>query len=89
MTDAIRSAWAWGLATVHNTGDVLDAWFPEPPLGTDPADEPSSTLVEAQVVDEIRQVQIKTVRVAIDTLCTRCHGQRKYGPPGGTTCTCG
>ncbi|HMQ66539.1 MAG TPA: 2,3,4,5-tetrahydropyridine-2,6-dicarboxylate N-succinyltransferase, partial [Arachnia sp.] len=34
MTDAIRSAWAWGLATVHNTGDVLDAWFPEPHLGT-------------------------------------------------------
>ncbi|HMR12912.1 MAG TPA: 2,3,4,5-tetrahydropyridine-2,6-dicarboxylate N-succinyltransferase [Arachnia sp.] len=66
MTDAIRSAWAWGLATVHNTGDVLDAWFPEPHLGTDLADEPSSTLVEAQVVDEIRQVQIKTVRVAID-----------------------
>ena len=49
MTDATRSAWAWCLATVHTTGDVLDAWFPEPHLGTDLTDEPSSTLAEAQV----------------------------------------
>jgi len=25
MSDETRFAWAWGLATVHNTGAVLDA----------------------------------------------------------------
>ena len=61
-----RNAWAWGLATVHTTGSVLDAWFPEPKLGTDLTDEPSSLLAEAQHVDEIRQVETKVVRVEID-----------------------
>ena len=61
-----RNAWAWGLATVHTTGSVLDAWFPEPKLGTEVTDEPSSLLAEAQHVDEIRQVETKAVRVEID-----------------------
>ena len=61
-----RNAWAWGLATVHTTGSVLDAWFPEPQLGTEVTDEPNSLLTEAQHVDEIRQVETKVVRVEID-----------------------
>ncbi|AQP45119.1 2,3,4,5-tetrahydropyridine-2,6-dicarboxylate N-succinyltransferase [Tessaracoccus flavus] len=61
-----RTAWAWGLATVHTTGSVLDAWFPEPQLGSDVTDEPNSLLTEAQFVDEIRQVETKVVRVEIE-----------------------
>ncbi|AQP47833.1 2,3,4,5-tetrahydropyridine-2,6-dicarboxylate N-succinyltransferase [Tessaracoccus aquimaris] len=66
MTNATRTAWAWGLATVHTTGAVLDAWYPEPRLGNEISDEPPSMLVEAQYVDEIRQVETKVVRVEID-----------------------
>ena len=40
----------------------LTAWLG----GTDLTDEPSSTLAEAQVVDEIRQVEVRATRVAID-----------------------
>ena len=40
MTNETRTAWAWGLATVHTTGAVLDAWYPEPRLGSDVTDEP-------------------------------------------------
>ncbi|SHI90901.1 2,3,4,5-tetrahydropyridine-2-carboxylate N-succinyltransferase [Tessaracoccus bendigoensis DSM 12906] len=66
MTNETRTAWAWGLASVHATGAVLDTWYPEPHLGSDCTDEPPSMLVEAQHVDEIRQVETKTVRVHID-----------------------
>lgn len=66
MTNETRTAWAWGLATVHTTGAVLDAWYPEPRLGDDVTEEPPSMLVEAQYVDEIRQVETKVVRVVID-----------------------
>ncbi|HET7723000.1 MAG TPA: 2,3,4,5-tetrahydropyridine-2,6-dicarboxylate N-succinyltransferase [Propionibacteriaceae bacterium] len=34
MTDtAARPAWGWGLATVHQSGQVLDTWFAAPSLG--------------------------------------------------------
>ncbi|AQP51544.1 2,3,4,5-tetrahydropyridine-2,6-dicarboxylate N-succinyltransferase [Tessaracoccus flavescens] len=66
MTNESRTAWAWGLGTVHTTGAVLDAWYPEPSLGNDVTDEPPSLLAEAQHVDEIRQVETKVVRVEID-----------------------
>ena len=66
MTNESRTAWAWGLATVHTTGAVLDAWYPEPSLGNDVTDEPPSLLAEAQYVDEIRQVETKVARVEID-----------------------
>ncbi|HRA04046.1 MAG TPA: 2,3,4,5-tetrahydropyridine-2,6-dicarboxylate N-succinyltransferase [Arachnia sp.] len=66
MTNETRTAWAWGLATVHTTGAVLDTWYPEPRLGSDVTDEPPSLLVEAQQVDEIRQVESKVVRVEIN-----------------------
>ena len=66
MTNETRTAWAWGLATVHTTGAVLDTWYPEPRLGSDVTDEPPSLLVEAQQVDEIRQVESKVMRVEIN-----------------------
>lgn len=65
MTDTTRTAWAWGLATVHTTGDVLDAWFPEPQLGSSLTDEPPQLLTDAQYIDEVRQVSTKAVRVEI------------------------
>jgi len=40
-------------------------------------------------VHSLELEDLGTVRVAIVTLCTRCHGHRKYGPPGPTTWTCG
>ena len=30
---AARPAWGWGLATVHQSGQVLDTWFAAPVLG--------------------------------------------------------
>ena len=32
MTSA-RTAWGWGLATITDSGDTLDVWFPQPRLG--------------------------------------------------------
>ena len=63
MTDATRSAWGWGLATVHSSGQVLDTWFPSPALGA-PADGDVAPreLVAAQTADEDRQVTITLVK---------------------------
>ncbi|HJE51209.1 MAG TPA: 2,3,4,5-tetrahydropyridine-2,6-dicarboxylate N-succinyltransferase [Tessaracoccus flavescens] len=66
MTNETRTAWAWGLATVHTTGAVLDVWYPEPQLGSEITDEANSLLRDAQYVDEIRQVEAKVVRVEIN-----------------------
>ena len=36
MTDSVttsRSAWGWGLATVHQTTGLLDTYYPAPALG--------------------------------------------------------
>ncbi len=65
MSTENRQAWGWGLATVHRTGDVLDAWFPQPQLGSSITDDPPAILAEAQFDDEIRQVESKVVRVQV------------------------
>ena len=65
MTDT-RSAWGWGLASVHSSGQVLDTWYPDPRLGTaDPATPPKH-LVAAQAGDEARGVRTEVVLVEID-----------------------
>lgn len=64
MTEA-RTAWAWGLATVHPKG-VLDVWYPEPQLGDAITDEAPDALTTAQATDELRGVETKTVRVQIN-----------------------
>lgn len=28
-----RTAWGWGLASVHSSGQILDTWYPDPRLG--------------------------------------------------------
>ncbi len=65
MTDTTRTAWAWGLATVHSTGAVLDTWYPHPALGSEVTDDAPAALVEAQYDDDMRQVETKVVRTTI------------------------
>ncbi len=65
MTDTTRTAWAWGLATIHSTGAVLDTWYPRPVLGSEVTDDAPAALVEAQYDDEMRQVETKIVRRSI------------------------
>ena len=65
MTDTTRTAWAWGLATVHSTGAVLDTWYPNPALGNEVTDDAPAALVEAQYDDDMRQVETKVARTSI------------------------
>lgn len=61
-----RPAHGWGLASIHESGQVLDTWFPSPALGA-PADrEPPKPLVAAGQTDEERRVECKPVLVEID-----------------------
>ena len=69
MTDrAERTAWGWGLATIHDNGQILDTWFPEPALGEPGADRgaPPAHLEAAAVPDQVRQVRTEVVKVIID-----------------------
>ncbi len=66
MTDAARSAWGWGLASIHHTGQVLDTYFPAPQLGVAAGTEAPSALVEAQGDDGVRGVRTELVNVEID-----------------------
>jgi len=64
MTD--RTAWAWGLATVTDSGSVLDTWYPGPALG-EPGDAPCPDELTALVgVDPARGVRTETVRTVVD-----------------------
>ena len=65
MTDT-RSAWGWGLASVHASGQVLDAWFPDPRLGPAADETPPKQLVAAQTTDDERGVRTEVVAVEID-----------------------
>ncbi len=63
----MRSAWGFGLASRHESGQVLDAWFPSPALGSVPGDAavpPSLTALER--ADPRRGVRTEVVRVEID-----------------------
>ena len=51
-----RPAWGWGLATIHDSGQVLDTWFPSPALGSPDGDTPPASLVAASQRDEERRV---------------------------------
>ena len=65
MTDT-RSAWGWGLASVHASGQVLDTWFPAPQLGTAAPGPAPQQLVAGQVEDPERRVHTEAVLVEID-----------------------
>ena len=65
MTDT-RSAWGWGLATVHTSGQVLDTWFPAPQFGPAAADPPPKHIVAGQMDDDDRGVRTEVVLVEIE-----------------------
>jgi 2,3,4,5-tetrahydropyridine-2,6-dicarboxylate N-succinyltransferase len=70
MTDATttsssRRAWGWGLASVHDSGRILDAYFPAPALGAGSSEAPES-VAEAGQTDVVRGVRTEPVRVEID-----------------------
>ncbi|MEB4615948.1 2,3,4,5-tetrahydropyridine-2,6-dicarboxylate N-succinyltransferase [Leucobacter sp. M11] len=68
MTDSPRHAWGFGLATVSDEGQVLDAWFPAPELGGAPADPgPAPAELEALcAADPLREVRTEVVTAHID-----------------------
>ena len=66
MTTSERLAWGWGLATTTSTGEVLDAWYPSPTLGSATDDAAPASLVAAQATDEARRVRLELVRTEID-----------------------
>lgn len=60
-------AWGYGLATVADTGEVLDTWFPEPFLGRYSGQaSPPADLAAAERADPARLVSTQLVRTAID-----------------------
>jgi 2,3,4,5-tetrahydropyridine-2-carboxylate N-succinyltransferase len=71
MTDAAAKtgAYAWGVATVTDEGDVLDVWYPQPHLGT-PAehDLQPEGLDALEGRDEVRRVDRVVVHTVVDDL---------------------
>jgi 2,3,4,5-tetrahydropyridine-2-carboxylate N-succinyltransferase len=61
-----RPAHGWGLASVHESGQVLDTWFPAPALGDAVDREPPQALVAAGQLDDERGVHTEPVLVEID-----------------------
>ena len=65
MTD--RTAWGWGLATVADSGTVLDTWYPQPALGAAPDDAACPPELTALAgTDPARGVRTETVRTVVD-----------------------
>lgn len=67
-TTSTRSAWGWGLSTVHDNGTVLDTWFPRPALGEADESRPPEGLLKAAAADRdpIRKVHHEVVLTSID-----------------------
>jgi 2,3,4,5-tetrahydropyridine-2-carboxylate N-succinyltransferase len=61
-----RPAHGWGLASIHESGQVLDAWFPASALGAATDREPPAALVAAAQRDEERRVNTEPILVEID-----------------------
>jgi 2,3,4,5-tetrahydropyridine-2-carboxylate N-succinyltransferase len=61
-----RMAWGFGLATVHESGAVLDTWFPDPHLGAADASTAPEELAALAGKDERRGVRLEVVRTEID-----------------------
>jgi 2,3,4,5-tetrahydropyridine-2-carboxylate N-succinyltransferase len=64
--NATRSAWGWGLATVHESAGILDTYFPSPQLGASNKDIPPADLSAAEGSDELRDVHTEIASVEID-----------------------
>ncbi|MGA0893432.1 MAG: 2,3,4,5-tetrahydropyridine-2,6-dicarboxylate N-succinyltransferase [Ilumatobacteraceae bacterium] len=63
----MTAAWGRGLATVADDGAVLDTWFREVGVGEDTAPDTFDEYAAAERRDEVRGVNIRAVRLAIDT----------------------
>jgi len=61
-----RSAWGWGLATRHASGQTLDTYFPSPALGSPTDGDAPRDLVAAERADSLRSVRTEAVRVVAD-----------------------
>jgi 2,3,4,5-tetrahydropyridine-2-carboxylate N-succinyltransferase len=61
-----RGAHGWGLTTVHDSGQVLDAWYPAPALGAPTQDQIPKELLAAPDRDDERCVRIEPMLVEID-----------------------
>ncbi len=61
-----RPAHGWGLASIHESGQALDAWFPAPTLGAATDRQPPKALVAAAQRDDERRVESRTILVEID-----------------------
>ena len=61
-----RPAHGWGLASIHESGQILDAWFPVPTLGVATDRQPPKPLVAAAQGDEARRVGSRPILVEID-----------------------
>jgi 2,3,4,5-tetrahydropyridine-2,6-dicarboxylate N-succinyltransferase len=66
LTGMTRPAHGWGLASVHDSGQILDTWFPAPALGSAVTTEPPQALVAATDADADRQVHTEVILVEID-----------------------
>ncbi len=61
------SAWGWGLASVHVSGQILDVWYPEPRLGpADAASQPQAMLRAHRIADETRGITTEIVRTTVE-----------------------
>lgn len=61
-----RPAHGWGLASIHDSGQVLDAWFPDPALGEATDSQVPQALVAAAQRDDERRVRSEPVLIEID-----------------------
>lgn len=62
-----RTAWGFGLATIHDDGAILDTWYPQPALGARPADTQAPAELEALVgKDDVRKVRRELVATEIE-----------------------
>lgn len=66
MTDTARTAHGWGLATVHESGQVLDTWFPAPALGAPDGTPAPDSVTSGVAIDRTRRVRTEVVEVTID-----------------------
>ncbi len=64
-----RTAWGWGLATITESGTVLDTWYPSPALGAAPPDSPHAIPVELSALEKTdprRGVRTTVLQTSID-----------------------
>jgi len=63
----MTTAWGRGLATVTDDGQVLDTWFREVGLGDETDPQRVADYAAAERRDDLRGVNIRAVRLSIDT----------------------